>query len=155
MAVAMFYHLTRSSPAETLAALLPRARAQGWRVMIRSPNRAALERLDTALWTDPPDSFLPHGIEGGPQDADQPVLLGLGAAVNGAKGLFLLDGADVSVAEIQPMERVWLLFDGGDGAAVQAARVKWKTLTAAGIPAQYWSEESGRWQKKADSAEKG
>lgn len=155
MAVAMFYHLTRSSPAETLAALLPRARAQGWRVMIRSPNRAVLERLDTALWTDPPDSFLPHGIEGGPQDADQPVLLGLGAAVNGAKGLFLLDGADVSVAEIQPMERVWLLFDGGDGAAVQAARVKWKTLTAVGIPAQYWSEESGRWQKKADSAEKG
>ncbi|OYU16845.1 MAG: DNA polymerase III subunit chi [Rhodobacteraceae bacterium PARR1] len=155
MGVAMFYHLTRSSPAETLAALLPRAVSQGWRVMIRSPDRAALARLDTALWTDPPDSFLPHGMEGGPHDADQPVLLGQGAAVNGAKGLFLLDGAEVSVAEVQPMERVWLLFDGGDGAAVQAARVKWKTLTAAGIAAQYWSEESGRWQKKADSVEKG
>lgn len=154
MAVAMFYHLTRSSPEETLAALLPRALAQGWRVMIRSPDRARLERLDLALWTDPPESFLPHGMEGGPKDAQQPVLLGQGTAVNGAAGLFLLDGAEVTPEEARPMERVWLIFDGGDGSAVQAARVKWKALTAAGIAAQYWSEESGRWEKKADSAAK-
>ena len=152
MGVVMFYHLTRSSPEETLSALLPRALVQGWRVMIRSTDPARLDRLDRALWTDPPDSFLPHGMEGGPQDAAQPVLLGQGAAVNGAAGLFLLDGAEVTPEEARPMERVWLLFDGGDGAAVQAARVKWKALTAAGLAAQYWSEESGRWEKKADSA---
>ena len=120
--------------------------------VIRGRDRARLERLDTALWTDPPDGFLPHGLEGGPQDAAQPVLLGQGGAVNGAAGLFLLDGAEVTPDEARPMERVWLIFDGGDGAAVQAARGKWKALTAAGIPAQYWSEESGRWEKKAESA---
>ena len=141
MGVVMFYHLTRSSPEETLLALLPRALAQGWRVMIRGTDPARLDRLDSLLWTDPPDSFLPHGREGGPQDARQPVLLGQGAAV--------------TPEEARPMERVWLLFDGGDGAAVQAARGKWKTLTAAGLTAQYWSEESGRWEKKADSAAKG
>jgi DNA polymerase-3 subunit chi len=155
MAIAMFYHLTRSTPEETLSALLPRALAQGWRVMIRSPDRGRLERLDLALWTDPPESFLPHGMEGGPQDAVQPVLLGQGAALNGAAGLFLLDGADVTPEEARPMERIWLIFDGGDGGAVQAARGKWKALTAAGIAAQYWSEESGRWEKKADSAARG
>ena len=30
------------------------------------------------------------------------------------------------------------------------ARVQWKTLTDAGCSAQYWSEESGRWEKKAE-----
>ena len=148
----MFYHLTRSGVDETLAMLLGRALGQGWRVMIRGTDRAALERLDLSLWTDPPESFLPHGMEGGAHDADQPVLLGLGPVANAAQGLFLIDGADVSADEVQGLERVWLLFDGGDPAAVQAARVKWKALTGAGIPAQYWSEETGRWQKKADSA---
>lgn len=151
MAIAMFYHLTRSGVDDTLSMLLARAVGQGWRVMIRGTDRAALERLDTRLWAEPPESFLPHGMEGGPQDAAQPVLLGLGPVANGAQGLFLTDGADVTVAEAQGLERVWLLFDGNDPEAVQAARVKWKSLTAAGIPAQYWSEDSGRWQKKAES----
>jgi DNA polymerase-3 subunit chi len=34
---------------------------------------------------------------------------------------------------------------------VQAARVQWKALTGAGCAAQYWSEESGNWEKKAES----
>lgn len=152
MGVAMFYHLTRSGVGETLAMLLTRALGQGWRVMIRGTDRAALERLDLSLWSDPPESFLPHGMEGGPHDADQPVLLGVGPVANAAQGVFLIDGADVSFDEARGLERVWLLFDGGDPAAVQAARVKWKALTGAGIAAQYWSEETGRWQKKADSA---
>lgn len=152
MGVAMFYHLTRSGVGETLEMLLRRALDQGWRVMIRGTDRAALERLDLALWSDPPESFMPHGMEGGPHDADQPVLLGLGPVANGSQGLFLIDGADVTADEARALERVWLLFDGGDLDAVQAARVKWKALTGAGIAAQYWSEETGRWQKKADSA---
>ena len=151
MGIAMFYHLTRSGVDETLRMLLDRARGQGWRVMIRSPDRAALERLDLALWSDPPEGFLPHGMEGGPHDAAQPVLLGQGPVANGAQGLFLLDGAEATVDEARALERVWLLFDGGDPDAVQAARVKWKALTGAGLPAQYWSEETGRWQKKAES----
>ncbi|MEY4983191.1 MAG: hypothetical protein RIR62_1457 [Pseudomonadota bacterium] len=151
MGIVMFYHLTRSGVEETLAALLDRARGQGWRVMIRGTDRAALERIDLSLWSEPPESFLPHGMEGGPHDADQPVLLGTGAIANAAQGLFLIGGADVSLAEAQALERVWLLFDGGDPDALQAARGKWKALTGAGIPAQYWSEETGRWQKKAES----
>ena len=152
MAIAMFYHLTRSAPAETLAALLPRALGQGWRVMIRSPDRAALERLDQWLWTEPADSFLPHGLQGGAQDADQPVLLGEGPISNGAQGLFLIDGAEVGLDEAQALERVWILFDGANPDAVAGARSQWKALTGAGLAAQYWSEDSGRWETKADSA---
>lgn len=150
MGVVMFYHLTRSAPEETLGMLLPRALAQGWRVMVRGRDRAALERLDQALWLDEADPFLPHGMEGGKHDALQPVLIGQGAIANGAQGLFLLDGAETTPEEARPLERVWLLFDGADGAQLQAARAKWKALTEAGLAAQYWSEDSGRWEKKAE-----
>ncbi len=107
--------------------------------------------LDEKLWLGPEDGFLPHGIAGGPADADQPVLLTTAADLpNGAVCLMTVDGAEVSKDEVQAMERVCVLFDGNDPAAVQAARVQWKTLTDAGCSAQYWSEESGRWEKKAE-----
>lgn len=150
MGVVMFYHLTRSAPEETLSGLLQRGLAQGWRVMIRGTDRAALERLDSRLWLDEALPFLPHGLEGGAYDADQPVLLGTGAIANAAQGLFLIGGAETSADEARGLERVWLLFDGADGAQLAAARAKWKALTDAGLAAQYWSEESGRWEKKAE-----
>jgi DNA polymerase-3 subunit chi len=153
MGTVMFFHLMQSAPADTLAVNAPRALAQGWRVMVRGTDLAAIERLDAQLWLKGgDDSFLPHGLEGGPQDADQPVLLGLGAPVNGAKVLALVDGAGATDAEIAAMERVWVLFDGNDTDRLLAARGQWKAMTAAGHAAQYWSEESGRWEKKAESA---
>lgn len=153
MGTVLFYHLIRSSPADLLAANLPRALAQGWRVSVRGTDPAALERLDGQLWlAGGDDSFLPHGLEGGPQDADQPVLLGRGSTGNGAKVLALVDGAVADDTEIAGMERVWILFDAGDPDLVQAARNQWKAVTAAGHAAQYWSDESGRWEKKAESA---
>ena len=115
----MFYHLTRSGAEATVLTLLPRAIAAGWRVMIRGGDSAALDRLDARLWLDPEDGFMPHGMEGGPHDADQPVLLGQGAAVNGAQALALLDGADVTIDEAQRMQRVWTIFDGDDKDAVK------------------------------------
>lgn len=154
MGVVMFYHLTRSSAEETVANLANRAMAQGWRLMARAASRDALDRLDGWLWLHPEDGFLPHGVEGGPQDADQPLLLGQGAAVNGAKGVFLLGALPVDPAEARAMERTWLMFEAADEAQLAAARQQWKAVTAAGLPAQYWSEESGRWQMKAESGEK-
>ena len=35
--------------------------------------------------------------------------------------------------------------------AVVGAREQWRGLTKAGAKAQYWSEETGQWQKKAES----
>ncbi|MGP3696510.1 DNA polymerase III subunit chi [Rhodobacter sp. NSM] len=147
----MFYHLTRSSAEDTLRLLLPRALEQGWRVMLRGTERARLEALDLALWRVPEDGFLPHGLEGGAQDARQPVLLGTGAIGNGAQALMLLDGAATDAAEAAPLERVWILFDGLDDGQLSLARAQWKALTGAGLKAQYWSEESGRWEKMAEA----
>lgn len=152
MGVAMFYHLTRSTAEDTVTSLLGRAVTMGWRVMIRGSDAARLDRLDALLWTHPENSFLPHGRAGAANDAAQPVLLGDGPITNNATAMLLLDGADVSLAEAQSLSRVWLIFDGTDQAALAAARGQWKSLTDAGIAAQYWSEETGKWQMKAEKA---
>lgn len=150
MALVLFYHVTRSTVPDTVELLLNRALGQGWRVMLRSPDPARIEWYDQKLWLGPEDGFLPHGIEGGPHDADQPVLIGAGPICNAARALLLLDGAEPLPGEAQALDRVWLLFDGNDEAAVNIARGQWKRITAEGLHAQYWSEETGRWQMKTE-----
>lgn len=150
MGTVLFYHLTRSGVADTCGMLLPRALAQGWRVMVRGTDRARLEWLDEKLWLGREEDFLPHGLEGGPHDADQPVLLGMGAVANAPQALMLVDGAACTMDEAMAMERVWILFDGTDPDALAAARTQWRAVTGWGVAAQYWSEESGRWEKKAE-----
>ena len=59
----------------------------------------------------------------------------------------LVDGAETTPEEAKDLERVWVLFDGYDESALNAARGLWTRLTAAGLAAQYWSEQSGRWEK--------
>ncbi|MEZ5676317.1 MAG: DNA polymerase III subunit chi [Thalassovita sp.] len=150
MGAAFFYHLTHRRLEDALPALLGLSLKAGWKVAVRGPDRGRLDWLDQKLWLGPEDGFLPHGLAGGPHDALQPILLTTAAAANDPQCLMSVDGAQVSPQEVQAMERVCILFDGGDPDAVQQARVQWKTLTDAGCSAQYWSEETGRWEKKAE-----
>jgi DNA polymerase III subunit chi len=152
MGRALFYHLTRSPLEATVATLCTRALGAGWRVAIRGREGEMLARLDLSLWTDSRESFLPHGLAGGPHDADQPVLLTTGlAAPNGAQAVMAVDRAPVTPQEVAGLERLWLLFDGSDEAAVAQARSDWKAMVAAGVTAEYWSDDSGKWTKKAES----
>ncbi len=151
-ATAVFYHLMRAGLDDTVTMIVNRALGQGWRVMLRATDPVLLDHLDAKLWLGPDDSFLPHALQGGPDDADQPVLLGQGPITNSARGLVLLGGAEVAEDEIAGLERVWLLFDGADAAAVQAARGQWTRLIGWGLAAQYWSDDGGPWAKKQDRA---
>lgn len=151
MGAAYFYHLTQRPLVETLRMLLGKSLENGWTVAVRGAHSAQLEALDVALWGGAADSFLPHGMAGGPQDADQPVLLTTQMqAANQPRCVMAVGGAEVEATEVAALERVCILFDGDDEAALARAREQWKTLTAAGASAQYWSEESGRWEKKAE-----
>lgn len=152
MGRALFYHLTRRPLEATLPLLLEKSVSRGWRVAVRGTDPERLDRLDEGLWLGPEDRFLPHGRAGGAHDADQPVLLTTGAATNAPACLMTVDGAEVTAQEAAGLERVCILFDGADARAVDHARRQWRALTAAGIAAEYWSEESGRWEKKAASA---
>lgn len=151
MGAAYFYHLTRSGIDLALARLLERALAQGWRVELRGTEAGRMAALDRALWHVADTGFLPHGLAGSAQDQDQPVLLCVdGQGGDGFDCVMAVDGAGVAADEVQRLQRVCILFDGHDEAALNAARGQWKSLTDAGCAAQYWSEETGRWVKKAE-----
>ncbi|MGR3525970.1 MAG: DNA polymerase III subunit chi [Paracoccaceae bacterium] len=151
MGAAYFYHLTRNPLEVTLPQLLGRAMQAGWRVAVRGRDPARMDWLDRQLWMGASDGFLPHGLAGGAHDAAQPVLLTTGAeAANDPACLMTVHGAEVGADEVQRLERVCVIFDGNDPTAVQIARAQWKALTDAGCAAQYWSEESGRWEMKAE-----
>lgn len=152
MGAAYFYHLTRRPLVDTLRMLLDRSLAQGWRVAVRGTDAAGLEALDRALWLGHDEGFLPHGMAGGPHDAAQPVLLTTAAAAaNTPACVISVQGAEVTAQEVAALERVCVLFDGDDDVALNRARDQWKVLKEAGAAAQYWSEESGRWEKKAET----
>lgn len=144
----LFYHLTRSPAEQLLPVLIGKSLQAGWRVELRGTDPDRMDWLDRQLWQG--DGFLPHGLAGGPHDDRQPVLLtrpGQDAA-NAPSCLMALDGVEVAADEMAGLQRACILFDGGDGAAVARAREQWKTLTAAGVTAEYWSEEDGSWQRK-------
>jgi DNA polymerase-3 subunit chi len=153
MASAMFYHLNRGPAEATLPMLLTKSLEAGWRVLVRGRDAGLIARLDLRLWTEPADGFLPHGVAGGPHDADQPVLLTTSDAPapdapNAPDCLIALDRAPVDVAEAQALARTCILFDAADPEAMELARAQWRALSAAGIPAQYWSDASGGWRKE-------
>ncbi len=151
MGAVFFYHLTRAPLEAMLPVLLGKARAAGWRIAVRGVDRGRMAWLDEKLWLGPDDGFLPHGLAGGARDADQPILLTCeGTAANTPACVMSVDGAVIEADEVAALERVCILFDGNDPQALQQARDQWKRLTEAGCSAQYWSEASGRWEKKAE-----
>ncbi len=152
MAVAKFYHLTRDPVETLLPVLIGKAQDIGLNVALRGTDKPRMEALDALLWQG--DGFLPHGLAGGPHDADQPCLLVwdtivVGDLPNRPGCLVTLDGADVAPAEAHSVERLCVVFDGMDEAAVVRARDQWRGLTGAGVAAEYWSRESGRWECRA------
>ncbi|AGT07846.1 DNA polymerase III subunit chi [Paracoccus aminophilus] len=148
MGAALFYHLTRSAPEVLLPVLIGKSLHAGWRVELRGAHLPALERLDESLWLG--DGFLPHGLAGGPHDSLQPVLLTLvgQGATNNPSCLITLHGAEVAAEDCAPLERTLILFDGNDPEALERARAQWRLLTKAGVSAEYWSEASGKWERK-------
>lgn len=150
MAEAVFYQLMGAAPETVLPQLLDRVLAQGWRVELRGPDRARMERIDLRLW-GPGEDFRPHGLMGGEHDARQPVLLTWGSGTGGRDCLVALDGAPVTLDEVRAAHRVCILFDGGDEAALGAARRLWRSLASAGLPARYFERADAGWTLRAQS----
>ena len=147
-----FYHLTRNPVEAAIKGLIDRAMGQGWRILVRGGNQMRLDALDYKLWLAGGDTgFLPHGLSGSSFDSEQPVLLTSDPSnKNQADCLMSIDSAEITAEEIIQAKRACILFDGHDDIALNHARGQWKSLTDAGCGAQYWSEESGRWEKKAE-----
>lgn len=153
MAEVYFYHLTSSQLEQALPELLEKVSANKWRALIRGTDENLLKRLDAHLWQYRDDNFLAHGKAGGNHDPDQPILLTTNIEnVNNAEILLLTHQAKIDPTEVAKYTRVCLIFNGMDPQELNSARSNWKNLTDAGIPAQYWAQENGRWAKKAEKA---
>jgi DNA polymerase III subunit chi len=146
----LFYHLQHKPLEAVLPTLIEKSLERGWRAVVQATSAERLAALDDHLWTFSDESFLAHCTEKELDAAEQPVVLTLGEAnPNAAAVRFLVEGAPVP-AEVAAYERVVLLFDGNDEAALAAARAEWKSVKAAGHEATYWQQDSrGRWEKKA------
>jgi len=144
-----FYHLTRTGAEAALPKLLGRVLAEGGRAMVLSPEAERIAALDSALWVCGDPDWLPHGTPASGHAELQPIWLTTedGAAPNGARFLFLLDGAES--AALDAFDRVFDLFDGGDEQAVAAARRRWAAAKAAGHELTYWKQTARGWEKAA------
>jgi len=141
-----FYHLTRTGPERALPQLLNRTLAAGQRALVRCGSAARVTAMDAALW-DSAD-FLPHGTAADGDAEIQPIwLTAADENPNGAKFLFLLDGADGG--DLARFDRVFDLFDGNDEAQVAAARDRWRAAKADGHTLAYWQQGERGWEKKA------
>jgi DNA polymerase-3 subunit chi len=138
--------------AVTVTDLLGKCLANDWRVVIQGANISVMQALDTHLWKGPVDGFLPHGLSNKRTDDDQPVLLTVDPTTYQTRHvLMVVDDAPFDAAHAQNLERVCIVFDGNNPQSVDIARAQWKAVSDAGVSAQYWSQESGSWQKKASA----
>jgi len=148
MAEVGFYHLTRGSADQALPQLLGRTLAAGERALVLCGSTERVAALDGALWLCADPDWLPHGTKAMGHPELQPVwLTETPENPNGARFLFLIDGADVP--DLAAFARVFDLFDGNSDEQVQAARTRYAAARAAGHTLAYWQQGARGWEKKA------
>ena len=140
-----FYHLTRTTPDQALPDLLGKTLAAGQRAVVRCASEARVAVLDKALWASERPDWLPHGTARSGHAPLQPIWLTTAEECpNGARFLFLLDGAEAALAD---WDRVFDLFDGGNEQGLADARRRWTAARAAGHGLAYWKQTDRGWEK--------
>jgi DNA polymerase III subunit chi len=141
-----FYQLAGAPAEPVIAGIAEKVLAADGRLLIVAEDEPFLARLDRLLWDRGANSFLPHGIAGGAEDARQPILLSTSPdAPNQARNMLIADGAWREAA--LTYERSFYLFDDS---TLEGARLAWKLLAGReGVERRYWAHEGGRWVKKA------
>lgn len=150
-----FYHLQHQRLEKALPALLEKALARGFRVVVQASAEERLDALDDALWTYADASFLAHGRARDGDAEMQPIYLTTGLEnPNGARLRLFVEGADVPALLAgesgETYARMILIFDGADEDQLLAARAQWKILKDQGRALTYWQQNAGGgWEKKA------
>jgi len=141
-----FYQLSGTPAEQVIASISEKVLETDGRLLIVAEDEALLTRLERILWDQGPSSFLPHGLAGRADDAQQPILLSTGPdAPNNARNMLIADGIWREAA--LNYDRSFYLFDD---ATLEAARLAWKLLAGRdGVERRYWAREGGKWVKKA------
>ncbi len=147
MAEIGFYHLLVTPLDRALPRLIERARAQGYRIVVRAASAERIEHLNALLWTYDEASFLAHGSARDGNPASHPIWLTDRAEnPNDAAMLVLVDGVDAE--DVAAFQRCCDMFDGSDPEAVEAARRRWRQAKDAGHTLTYWQQTEKGWEKR-------
>jgi DNA polymerase-3 subunit chi len=142
-----FYHLLVTPLDRALPRLLERARAQGYRIVVRAASAERTEHLSALLWTYDEASFLAHGSARDGNPASHPIWLTDRAEnPNDATMLVLVDGVDAE--DVAAFQRCCDMFDGSDPEAIEAARRRWRQAKDAGHTLTYWQQTEKGWEKR-------
>lgn len=150
MADIRFYHLKTQTLDEALPGLLMKAYDNGKKhVVIRLPDKAAVEKMNAHLWSFHPNIFLPHGSEKDGNAERQPVWL-TAQDENPNNASILIAGGGAVANDLSGFALVCEMFADHDSEAVSAARARWRTYKDAGHNLTYWQQtENGGWEQKA------
>jgi DNA polymerase-3 subunit chi len=148
-----FYHPVRRRPEQVLPDILERALARGLKIVVRAANSNEARRIDGLLWTEKPESFIPHGLAGEGNEARQPVLVTQDAILPiPADVLILMPGTNIDPTAPLP-ESVTLcceILDEANPDGVAASRARWKLWKEGGHALTYWQQtDQGKWEQKA------
>jgi DNA polymerase-3 subunit chi len=149
MTEVLFYHLQDMTLEQVLPQLLEKTYERGWRAIVQASSDERVDALDGHLWTYRDDSFLPHGTGRSGDPAGEPILLTAQSGnPNGASVRFLVEEPTLP-DDAQTYDRIVVVFDGNDDAALQKARETWMASRAHGFAVTYWqADQNGRWQKR-------
>ena len=147
-----FYQLkSAEASGAVLARLLQKSRDAEKTIRVIAPA-PMLAPLSQAIWSEPADSWLPHGVKGRDDDLRDSCSIWLSDDddTDGTKADFYLYlGAEMPAAELlanQDIERLFILFDGGNAAQLAAARESWRAWKGAGHTLNYFAQDdSGIW----------
>lgn len=145
-----FYHLQKQVLEDVLPKLLEKAYMTGNKIKLKVGVEQRIDFINSLLWTYNDESFLPHGTKRDGFADMQPIWISDDDTnPNGAKFLFLVDGADATGQEIADFERVFNIFDGNSEDALLKARNLWKELKSGNSELHYWQQDAGgRWIEK-------
>lgn len=144
-----FYHIQKKSAEVTVFELAERALTRGHRILIRLRDEADAVRLNDFLWTNKPESFLPHGTAQDGNAEMQPVFLtATNDNPNEADTLFLMPGAESS--GIDAFKLCCDIIDGHSEEDISNARSRYRDWKAAGHSLSYWQQDdAGKWEQKS------
>ena len=148
-----FYQLqSAEATGAVLARLLQKSRDAEKTIRVVAPE-VMLASLSQAIWSEPADSWLPHGVKGRDDDARDscPIWLSDDDATHAEFHFYLGDKTPApEILVNQDIERLFILFDGKDAAQLTAARESWRAWKEAGHTLTYFAQDaSGAWVKKS------
>lgn len=150
MADIRFYHVTTQALHQAIPAILSKAYAQGKKMVLRVGDEDTLARYDDLLWSQKPESFLPHGTGKDPRKEQQPIYLTLDEENPAKADMLALYNIDTVPANISDFSLVCDFISGQNPESVEAGRARWKAYKAAGHNVTYWQQtDSGGWEQKA------